>query len=72
MRTGEAYGLPIDLMQTTYFLGRETLVLARRSDGMPPWRAVVFASMMKNAESAARFFQIPANRVVELGAQIEL
>ena len=71
VRAAEKYGIAIDLAQTTYFLGRETLVL-RRSNGMPRWRAVVFASMMRNAESAARFFHLPANRVVELGAQIEL
>ncbi|HEY0592432.1 MAG TPA: potassium transporter Kup [Thermoanaerobaculia bacterium] len=71
-RAAATYGFAIDLMQTTYFLGRETLVLSRRRNGMPPWRALIFASMMKNAESAARFFHLPANRVVELGAQIEL
>ncbi len=39
---------------------------------MRAWRAQLFASMMRNAESAARFFHLPPNRVVELGAQIEL
>ena len=72
VRAAEKYGFAIDLTQTTYFLGRETLVLPRRSNGIPVWRAQIFASMMKNAESAARFFHLPPNRVVELGAQIEL
>jgi KUP system potassium uptake protein len=59
-------------MDTTYFLGRETLIVTGEAGGMAFWREKVFASMMRNAESAARFFQLPPNRVVELGAQIEL
>ena len=61
-------GPPVPPMETTYFLGRETLIVASR----PRWRKKIFASMMRNAESAARFFRLPPNRVVELGAQIEL
>lgn len=38
---------------------------------MMKWREKIFASMTRNAESAASFFHLPANRVVELGAQIE-
>jgi KUP system potassium uptake protein len=59
-------------MDTTYFLGRETLIVTKRPSGMMRWRETIFASMMRNAESAARFFRLPPNRVVELGAQIEL
>lgn len=59
-------------MDTTFFLGRETLIVTNRPNGMAGWREKLFASMMKNAESAARFFRLPPNRVVELGAQIEL
>src|SRR3954449_3972300 len=58
-------------MDTTYFLGRETLIVTSRDSGMATWREKIFASMMRNAESAARFFRLPPNRVVELGAQIE-
>jgi KUP system potassium uptake protein len=58
-------------MDTTYFLGRETLIVTKRP-GMAIWREKIFSSMMKNASSAARFFGLPPNRVVELGAQIEL
>ena len=58
-------------MDTTYFLGRETLIITARPSGMTTWREKLFASMMRNAESAARFFRLPPNRVVELGAQIE-
>ena len=66
-----AAGLPAPPMETTYFLGRETLIITRRPSGMAHWREKIFASMMRNAESAARFFRLPPNRVVELGAQIE-
>ena len=66
------FGLPTDPMQTTYFLGRETLIVTNKPNGLAFWRRKLFGSMMKNAESAARFFRLPPNRVVELGAQIEL
>jgi KUP system potassium uptake protein len=65
-------GPPVPPMDTTYFLGRETLIVTKRRSGMASWREKIFASMMRNAESAARFFRLPPNRVVELGAQIEL
>ena len=58
-------------MDTTYFLGRETLIVTNRPSGMAQWREKLFAWMSRNAESAARFFRLPPNRVVELGAQIE-
>ena len=69
-RAGEK-GLAVPPMDTTYFLGRETLIVTKRRSGLMRWREKIFASMMRNAESAARFFRLPANRVVELGAQIE-
>jgi len=65
-------GLVVPPMDTTYFLGRETLIVTKRPSGMMRWREKIFASMMRNAESAAAFFRLPPNRVVELGAQIEL
>lgn len=65
------HGLAAPPMDTTYFLGRETLIVTGRPSGMMQWREKLFASMMRNAESAARFFRLPPNRVVELGAQIE-
>lgn len=64
-------GPKVPPMDTTYFLGRETLVITDRDSGMAMWREKIFASMMRNAESAARYFRLPPNRVVELGAQIE-
>ncbi|HEV8661412.1 MAG TPA: potassium transporter Kup [Thermoanaerobaculia bacterium] len=71
-RVGAERHLTVPPMDTTYFLGRETLIVTPRPSGMATWREKIFASMMRNAESAARFFRLPPNRVVELGAQIEL
>jgi KUP system potassium uptake protein len=70
-RVARERGVNLPPMDTTYFLGRETLVITARVSGMATWREKIFASMMRNAESAARFFRLPPNRVVELGAQIE-
>ena len=70
-RAAAKTGLNMQPMETTYYLGRETLIVTRQPGGMMHWREKIFASMMKNAEGAARFFRLPPNRVVELGAQIE-
>jgi KUP system potassium uptake protein len=70
-RVSKERGMVIPPMDTTYFLGRETLIVTARPSGMAMWREKLFASMTRNAESAARFFRLPPNRVVELGAQIE-
>jgi KUP system potassium uptake protein len=70
-RVSSEHTIAIPPMDTTYFLGRETLIVTSRPSGMATWREKLFASMMRNAESAARFFRLPPNRVVELGAQIE-
>ena len=65
-------GQPLRMTDVSFYLGRETLIVTKRPSGMMPWREKIFASMMRNAESAARFFRLPPNRVVELGAQIEI
>jgi len=64
-------GLPFRPMETTYFLGRETLI-ATKHPGMALWRERLFAVMSRNARPATTFFRLPPNRVVELGAQVEL
>ena len=58
-------------MMTSYFLGRETLIPTRRP-GMARWREHLFAWMVRNSTSASTFFSLPANQVIELGAQVEL
>jgi KUP system potassium uptake protein len=65
------HGLNFKLMETSFFLGRETLIPSAKP-GMALWRESLFSIMSRNARSATAFFKIPPNRVVELGAQIEL
>jgi len=64
-------GMQFDLLDTTFFFSRENLI-PTRGEGMMLWREHVFAAMARNAASPMTFFQIPANRVVELGAQLEI
>jgi KUP system potassium uptake protein len=63
------FGETFDMMETTFYLSRETIVPSM-SRGMLPIRARLFAIMSKNATSASDFFHIPTNRVVELGTQL--
>jgi KUP system potassium uptake protein len=58
-------------MRTTYFLSRET-VIASKLVGMSRWRGVLFAFLLKNANGNLRFFNLPLNRVIELGTQVEI
>ncbi len=64
-------GLAFEMMETSFFVSRETLI-PTVSPGMALWRERLFASMSKNAVKASEFFNIPTNRVVELGTQVEL
>jgi KUP system potassium uptake protein len=67
----QRYGLEFKHLETTYFLGRETLIPSAKP-GMAIWREHIFTVMHRNARPATSFFRLPPNRVVELGAQIEL
>ncbi|KQZ80615.1 potassium transporter Kup [Pseudomonas sp. Root562] len=58
-------------MRTTYFLSRET-VIASKLEGMARWREALFAFMLQNANGNLRFFNLPLNRVIELGTQVEM
>ena len=64
-------GLRLDLMDTSFFLGRETLI-PQLSSEMALWRERLFVAMYRNAGSVASYFSLPPNRVVELGSQIVL
>ena len=66
-----AQGLALEMMDTSFFLGRETLIPRLGSD-MAFWREKIFVAMFRNASPATAFFNIPSNRVVELGAQVVL
>jgi KUP system potassium uptake protein len=71
IRYGETDALKFRSLETSYFLGRERVVATHRP-GLAYWRKRLFSVMSQNARSAADFYQLPNNRVVELGAQIEL
>ena len=66
------YGLAFDVMDTSFFLSRETVIPTSDTPGMALWRDHLFAWMTRNATRATDFFNIPANRVVELGTHIEI
>jgi KUP system potassium uptake protein len=64
-------GLELQMMDTTFFLSRETIVATDRP-GMALWRDKLFAFLARNALPATAFFSIPGNRLIELGAQVEI
>jgi KUP system potassium uptake protein len=71
LRQAREQGLHIDLDDTTYFLGRETIIVTARQ-GMAVWREKLFVLMARNAVRATAFFRLPPERVVELGVQVEM
>jgi KUP system potassium uptake protein len=62
-------GLKFDIMSTSFFLGRRSLIPSARQ-GMPLWQDRLFIFLMRNAANPTDFFHIPPGRVVELGAQV--
>ncbi|HLN22422.1 MAG TPA: KUP/HAK/KT family potassium transporter, partial [Patescibacteria group bacterium] len=64
-------GVAFDMEHTSFFLGRETLVPGIEP-ALSPWRLQLFMAMSRNAGSAAAFFRLPVDRVIELGAQVAL
>ena len=71
LKLAQPLGLELNEMDTSYFLGRETLISSARP-GMAVWREGLFAWMSRSATSAMVFFKLPVNRVVELGTQVEI
>jgi KUP system potassium uptake protein len=67
----ERMGFAFNMMDISFFLGREKLVASKRPH-MSGWRERLFIWLQRNAVSATDFFRIPSNRVVELGAQVEV
>jgi KUP system potassium uptake protein len=66
----ELKGLRMEPMQTSFFLGRETVIPGNKY--FATWRAKLFALLSRNAQSAVAYYNIPPGRVVEFGIQIEL
>jgi KUP system potassium uptake protein len=65
-------GEPFNMMATSFFLGRQKLIAAKKGREMALWREKLFAWMLKSSESAMEFFKLPTNRVVELGSQLQI
>ncbi|HLE94357.1 MAG TPA: potassium transporter Kup, partial [Sulfuricaulis sp.] len=59
-------------LQTSFFLSRETVIPSIRYEGMALWRERLFATLARNAGSPVEYFNLPANRVIEVGTQIEI
>ena len=64
-------GLKFDIMATSFFLGRRSVVPAAQA-AMPLWQDKLFIFLLKNGSNPTEFFKIPAGRVVELGAQVSV
>jgi KUP system potassium uptake protein len=79
LRGLQAWGIAVRPLDTTYYLGRETLIWVRDKKPVPRdappslavWRKKLFVVMSRNAQTATTFFNLPPNRVVEMGAQIQ-
>jgi len=67
-----AYELEFQPLQTSFFLSRETVIASMRVEGMALWRERLFATLARNAVSAVEYFNLPANRVIEVGTQVEI
>jgi KUP system potassium uptake protein len=66
-------GLDFNLMETSFFLSREKIVpVAGNTGGMAHWRERMFAAMARNAGNITDYFNIPTNRVIELGTRVEI
>ena len=71
LRACRPYGIAYDEMETSFFLGRETLVPSPRSR-LGRWRRDFFISLSNTASASKTFFRIPPNRAIELGNQIQI
>ncbi len=72
LRQCAEHDLEFHEMETTFFLSRETVIPKADNGGMNIWQEHMFAIMVRNALSATAYFRLPANRVVELGMQVEI
>jgi KUP system potassium uptake protein len=71
LRRAQLHGLSCEPAATSFYLGRETLLVTGKGK-MARWRKYLFAFLSRNSRTATAFFGLPPNRVVEMGAQIEL
>lgn len=61
-----------EIADTSFFLARDTVLATGASKAMPLWREKLFAFLARNAAQAAEYYSLPANRVVEMGGQINI
>ena len=71
LRQCAGLGLTFEMMETSFFIARQT-VISTPGRGMAPWREHLYVMMSRNARAAADYYQIPPNRVIELGTQVEI
>ncbi|RJF99805.1 potassium transporter Kup [Noviherbaspirillum saxi] len=71
LEAAEAFNLTFETLETSYFIARQT-VIHGPGRGMAPWREHLFVGMSRNARGAADYYQVPPNRVIELGTQITI
>jgi KUP system potassium uptake protein len=71
LRRCAGLGLSFEMMETSFFIARQT-VISTPGRGMAPWREHLYVMMSRNARAAADYYQIPPNRVIELGTQVEI
>lgn len=71
LKEAEKQGLPINLREATFFVGRDRLIMSRRP-GMARWRTRLFLWLANNAVSATDFYRLPHERVLEVGSQVEI
>jgi KUP system potassium uptake protein len=67
-----ALGLEFEQMETSFFLSRQKIVPTQGGIGMAFWRDRLFAAMARNAGNVTDYFNIPANRVIELGSRVQI
>jgi KUP system potassium uptake protein len=67
----QGHGLDLEMMSTSFFIARQT-VIPSVGAGMALWRESLYATMSRNARDAADYYRVPANRVIELGTQVEI
>jgi KUP system potassium uptake protein len=65
-------GVPLSPKESTFVIGRESVIASERKVGMSLWRERLFGAMARNARTATSFFHLPPERVVELGVQVEI
>ena len=71
LKLAGAEGVEFEMMETSFFIARQTVISAP-DGGMAPWREHLFVAMSRNARGAADYYQIPPNRVIELGTQVTI